>query len=209
MKNVIREQKAGIVSGVVASAIFIYFIQPILNFFSLVFVASSQFIGDAYIDRIYQQASHLETQDYSFLLIMLLLGAFSFALAGISVKLFLIVLRKKKRQDEPTQDKEKNPRSRTTVRAISVAFIFQLQSILMLSIVVANYIQLSVISSFKQHVRILAPYISDLEEEKFISEWSLMNSKGDYQQIYRRLNIIASANKIQLPENKIYSILSL
>ncbi len=66
MINLTTEQKTAIVSGVVASAIFIYFIQPILSFVAYVFVRGSNIVGSAYTDRIYQQVAHLETQDYSF-----------------------------------------------------------------------------------------------------------------------------------------------
>jgi hypothetical protein len=72
-------------------------------------------------------------------------------------------------------------------------------------IAAANYTQLSLISSFRQHMRILSPYVSEQDEKMLYSKWSLMNSREDYVQIYERLNAIALKNGITLPKNRIYS----
>ena len=54
-------------------------------------------------------------------------------------------------------------------------------------VIVGNYTQLSLISSFNQHMRILAPYIDEQTEEQIISEWSLMKTEADYDAVYKTL----------------------
>ncbi|WFC15294.1 hypothetical protein [Aeromonas salmonicida] len=69
--------------------------------------------------------------------------------------------------------------------------------------------QLSLIGSFKQHMRILAPFITSEQEKIIISKWSLMNGSNDYDEIYAELNSIAKNNNIILPSNKIYTLYSI
>ncbi len=141
---------------------------------------------------------------------MFLLGFPASVLLGAAIRILLRPLAKKKGEDEKDDhEKEKDKEPPPSPLRLFVAVLFLLISSFFISLVIANYIQLSTISSFKQHIRIVAPYISDNEEEKLISEWSLINSKDDYQKIYNKLNKIATENGLQLPENKIYSMLSL
>ena len=184
MVNMLKEQKAGILSGVIASAVFIYFIQPILNFSAFVFIRGSEIIGNTYTDRIYQQVAHLETHDYSFLFLMLFLGFPAATLLGASIRITINLFKKRKAEssDEEDQEGEKDEEVDKTkppkiIRALVALLLFSISSFLF-SIVVANFIQLSTISSFKQHIRIIAPYIGDQEEENLVSEWSLINSKN-------------------------------
>ena len=146
---------------------------------------------------------------------MLLLGIPAAALLSASIRITIRIFLKKKPEpsDEEGQEGEQEEGGTKTTPPIMlrvfVALLFLSISSFMFSIVIANFIQLSTISSFKQHIRVIAPYISDHEEEKLISEWSLMSSKQDYQLIYSKLDTIASDNNLELPENKIYSMLSL
>lgn len=69
--------------------------------------------------------------------------------------------------------------------------------------------QLSLISSFTRHMRVLGPYMSPAQERVLYSEWALMESKADYDRIYLQLETIAKKNAIRLPENKIYSLFTI
>ncbi|MGB2985572.1 MAG: hypothetical protein WBE26_06785 [Phycisphaerae bacterium] len=72
-------------------------------------------------------------------------------------------------------------------------------------VVAGNYTQLSLIGSFNQHMRILAPYLDEQAEEELMSEWSSMRSKADYDSLYEKLHDIVQKNGVELPPNKIYS----
>lgn len=65
-------------------------------------------------------------------------------------------------------------------------------------------IVLNATSDFKQHVRIVAPYINEQEEEILLSEWSQMDSLKDYNDIYKKLGTIAEENQLMLKRNLNY-----
>jgi flagellar biosynthesis regulator FlbT len=65
-------------------------------------------------------------------------------------------------------------------------------------------IVLNATSDFKQHVRIVAPYINDQEEEIILSEWSQMDSLVDYNNIYKNLTAIAKEHELVLKRNQNY-----
>ncbi|MEX1129370.1 MAG: hypothetical protein WEB50_12450, partial [Vicinamibacterales bacterium] len=72
-----RRHGAGVIASLVASFLFLYLLNPLLAFFgrSLLYVAA--LLNQAYLNRIYAQAAHLETQDFSFWLISVVAGTFS------------------------------------------------------------------------------------------------------------------------------------
>jgi hypothetical protein len=65
-------------------------------------------------------------------------------------------------------------------------------------------IVLNATSDFKQHVRIVAPYITDQEEEFILSEWSQMDSLDDYNNIYKKLIPISKEHELILKRNQNY-----
>lgn len=70
----------------------------------------------------------------------------------------------------------------------------------------ANNLQLELVTSFKQYMRIIRPYIDSSKEAVIISKWSQMKSRQDYQQVIFEIETIAKENGIILPENTLYSI---
>jgi hypothetical protein len=66
--------------------------------------------------------------------------------------------------------------------------------------------QLRVVSSFKQHMTTIAPYITEQRAKELYSQWTQMRNQQDYQRIYRELNRIAADNHVVLPENVVFSL---
>ena len=62
------------------------------------------------------------------------------------------------------------------------------------------YVDLQLNASFSQRVDALSPYIDPMEERRLRSQWALMKSRADYEQINRRLDELATGANIQLPE---------
>jgi hypothetical protein len=222
-----RRHGASVVASVVASFLFLYLLNPILAFFgrSLLYVAAR--LNQAYLNRIYAQAAHLETQDFSFWLISIVVEIFSLLPLLMALSLLQgsrryishrvvsdVATRRAHDSDRPTATSESDlaqslrRRPWRQVRA-SVAISFCVIGFLPLVfggvIITANYVQLSLISSFRQHIRIVAPYVSDLEMKMLLSEWSRMEGKPDYDRVYDKLRGIAARAGVRLPENKLYS----
>ena len=208
MLNFFKEQKGGIIGGIVASAIFLYFIQPILEYSSHLLINISNIFGNAFSDRLYQQIAHLETQDNAFILVMVLFGMISGVLFSVGIVLMSANYRAHKKDGANEKEKPKAVKRNSKVLKHVLPILIFLLSIFPVISALSIFIQLSTISSFKQHIRIIAPYITNQEEEVIISQWSQIRSKSDYQFIYRKLEGIAIKNKVTLPDNKIYSLLS-
>ena len=202
MIEFIKQQKAGVISGIVASAFFIYFIQPILDFLVTFFFAASNYIGSTYIDGIYQKAAHLETYDFSFIFPASIAGVFSIILITTSALLLFAPFVSSK--DKVTKDKERASKDIPKSASFIAGLLFFIIGIYGASDVASNYVQLSAVSSFKQHLRIIAPYITSDEEEMLISKWSLMKSQNDYYFINSQLESVALKNNIELPVNRLY-----
>jgi cell division protein FtsL len=68
--------------------------------------------------------------------------------------------------------------------------------------VVGEATVLNAITDFKQHIRIVAPYIESKEKDLLISDWSQMRKLDDYNDIYKKLIEIAKENDLKLYKNK-------
>lgn len=205
-----RQNKSGIISGIVASAIFLYFLQPLLELASRVFFRASNFIGSAYVDRIYAQAAHLETQDFSFTIFIIYFGGMAAIILSISIRLILksLITKSNKNENDKDSEKTKTPSPSRLVSA-GLGGALLCVSLFLFSLIAADFTQLSTISSFKQHMRIIAPYVDEQKEEELLSQWSLMENQDDYNNLYLIVHAIAEKDGLKLPENRIYSPLTI
>jgi len=93
---------------------------------------------------------------------------------------------------------------------VVIMFLMMSYALLMLSYAAFTYnLQYSIITSFDQHVRIIAPYIEIREKDVLMSDFSRMQSKKDYERIYEKINKIANGNNLTLPENPSYNFWAL
>ena len=70
--------------------------------------------------------------------------------------------------------------------------------------IVGETIVLNNIGDFKQHIRIITPYISEAQKNELISEWSQMRNVEDYNKLYEELLSISKKNEITLYKNQRY-----
>ena len=227
MINLFRRHRTPIICSIIASMVFLYCLDPILSWLGMLFLRVAEFISSAYLDRIYAEASHLETQNYSFYVVVLIILIFmAFSSTFIRIGFMRITSRSNSKKEKIDNDVSAKDESRNIHNKKSleidpnqsilrkrfngiVLLCFGLFSLTWGSAVIgANYIELILISDFSRHIRILRPYIDDATEEKIISEWCLMSSKNDFTVIKKKIEGIAQDNGIELPENKIYSVLS-
>jgi hypothetical protein len=198
MRAWIDENRGGILAGLVSSVLFLYLLQPFLDLLVHLLVAVASRISTNYLDRIYAQAAHMETQSYSFLLFALLIAGLGGLVAGVATALLSVEIRKSDRIVPRTRI------SRIAHLCFSVFIV-----VLAFGILAGNYLQLSLISTFTRHMRVLGPYLNYTEERVIYSQWGLMENKADYDKVYIRLHKVAEDNKIKLPDNKIYSMLTI
>jgi len=204
MQEFIKKHNTGIFVGLISTMIFIYLLQPILEFVGNSVVNIGSYIGATYVDKIFSQVSHLELMDFGFFffaVMSLVLTAF--------VSLSVILVWKKDKAKSENEDKPKERKASFIYNKILVTFIlFVIFTIFVTSISTKAY-QLSLITSFKQHLRIVSPYITTQEEKKILSNWSLIRTKEDYELVYSQLESIAAKQNLELPDNAIYALDSL
>lgn len=211
--NLEKEHKTGIFCGLISTFIFIYFLQPILDWVSIAVVKVLTITSSAFLDRIYAQAAHLQTQDFSFLWLLFLSSIFAVCIFFIGVIRVsgISILERIRIAMANVSNFPRNPASSYSSKKGSkwyrilsglLLIIFSLSIVVVFS---ANYIQLKTISSFQQHMRIIAPYVDDSEMKTIYSRWSLMKTYSDYEAIYTEIQSHAKQHNIELPENKIYS----
>ena len=216
MQEFLKKNSTPIVIGLISTMLFLYVLQPLLELIGNFSISVASSISSVYVDKIYSQIAHLEIMNYGYFFYMLFVSCFSIVTIAITVTLWkeesknLITETKDHALDQDEllkleskrQPKRRNKKIRFTV-------ISSVITVLSITTISTKTYQLSLLSSFKQHLRIVAPYIDEQKEEKILSDWSLMQSKTDYISIYVKLNEIAKDNNIELPDNTIYSINSI
>lgn len=68
--------------------------------------------------------------------------------------------------------------------------------------------QTRLITSFRQHVASIAPFISEDEEELLISRWTQMQYQDDYKKLFNDMKSIADKNGVVLPPNRVFDLAS-
>lgn len=204
MQELIKKHSTSITVAIVSTIIFMYILQPLLEFIGSKAVSIGGFLGASYVDELFAQVSHLEIMDFSFFFYML----FSVFIAVFFT--FLIISTWQTSKKDGDENKEKiETKTKSTLTKVRSTVIYILFIIFFITMVSTKFYQLSLISSFKQHLRIVAPYMSQQDEKKLLSEWSLIESKKDYDDVNKKMIQLATENNIELPDNKLYSLTSL
>ncbi len=193
--------KVGIISSVIASCIFLVLLEPILRGITAVLFGFGAGLFRAYTDRLFAQAALLAPPESSFELLTMVVG-FIVAL-GIGYTAGRISFWRRvsgaKRRPRPV-DLEKLRRFPWPLLIMDVIAILAL-----IGLTYSHLFQLRVISSFKQHMTAIAPYITDEQVKKLYSDWTQMRGEGDYRKIYTEISRIAAEHDIRLPENIVFS----
>ena len=154
-----------------------------------------------YIDSRYARAAVLQNTTYSYFILSLIFVVVAIAWGEISSKISSSFRGPK--EDKP--DAEAKPIPIWAPYAFLFAKLWVWFYLLMALLFLAGEsIVLNATSDFKQHLRIVAPYITDQEEELVLSEWSQMDSLEDYNNIYKKLIPIAKEHELVLRRNKNY-----
>jgi hypothetical protein len=195
MIQFIKRHFGAFIAGILGTATFLYFIDPIMKFVAEMVIRVYGSISDTFVDSIFAYVSQLETYDYSYYLIhltLLIAGGYAFGWTAA------IWFKSERKNDDA--DVTANPLpGKILASVVLIGF-----AISALSFAAIRSYQFRILSSFKYHMRIVAPYIDQQQEEMIISRWSLMETEAEFDAIYAYLNEVADKNKIELKENRIY-----
>ncbi len=154
-----------------------------------------------YIDSRYARAAVLQSTTYSYFILSLIFVIVAVGWGELSSKISASL----KEEKEEKEENEVKP----IPKWVPYGFLFAKLLIwfylfLALLFLAGESIVLNATSDFKQHFRIVAPYITDQEEEVILSEWSQMDSLEDYNNIYKKLIPIAKEHELILKRNQNY-----
>ena len=157
-----------------------------------------------FIDSRYAKAATLEPTDYSYFLLLLIFVVIVIAWIEITSAV------KKKLSNTPESETKQTPEGETNSPSWVVPAFVVLRIFVWfylgwgLLYVAGESTVLNSVTDFKQHIRILSPYIEPTEKDLLISEWSQMRSAEDYDNIYGKLGSLAEKNNLTLYRNRQY-----
>lgn len=190
-----------LLAGIIGTILFIYFLQPILEFVGNSIVIFYKSFSQSLYNRVFEEMA-IGKPDYDFTIILLFNGiVLSFALGAF---IATVIPRKIKKEKEEIKGKKKKqqeeqiePKKRKNSTLKKVFFgVFFLSTLFFTSL---SYIKHTYIQSFEQKIRIITPYTDTLNKNMLISDFSRMKNYDDYQKIINEIEKIAEKNNIELP----------
>jgi len=181
-----------------------YLLEPIIRIVLRISAEIASLTGRAYFDRNFAQAAMLEERNFGFYGFMIIGTLFTLAALYISM---VLVKRPFRTLSPEEKGKEKQPSffPRKTL-SVAILVLALINAVMFSGVLAGNKLQLSLTSSFQQHMRIIAPYLDEQQEEELFSKWSQMQTEEDYRIIMQELMRIFDENSLQLPRNVLYSI---
>ena len=176
-----------LLAGIIGTILFIYFLQPILEFVGNSIIIFYKSFSQSLYDRIFEEMA-IGKPDYGFTIILL----FNTIFLCVAFSAFIATLIPRKSKSE---NDESTIRNNSTFKTILFGIFFL--TILFFSSL--SYIKHSYIQSFEQKIRIITPYTDSFKKDKLISDFSRMENYEDYQKIMNEIETIAEKNNIELP----------
>lgn len=156
-----------------------------------------------FIDSRYAKAATLEPTNYSYLLLALIFVVIVIVWMEISGAIKKNFIEKTEKEVEDQTNKEKSPHPKWVPAAfIGVRMLVWFYLAWGLLYVAGESTVLNAITDFKQHIRIVSPYIEPKEKDMLLSEWSQMRGLEDYNNIYKKLIDISETNDLTLYRNR-------
>lgn len=206
-----------VIGGVIAGLLVIYFIEPVIHFtWSSITNTSNAYVAGM-IDNAYRDAAVRNPHRFSFIiysnLSTLIFCAMIIAPSGLMMAHLQLKKRFKKitgsndsvENEEADISEEINSVRKLLITmdryVLPVMFLScAIMALLVIKSMFHSYIVFQTTASFNQRLSAISPYISDQEEEELASQWALMVSRSDYENINHRLESFASKNNKSLPD---------
>ncbi|MEZ8775433.1 hypothetical protein [Vibrio sp. 10N.247.310.17] len=197
-----KSVKIGIATGIVASMVFVYCLDPILRIFGNTVVYLSSYVVSGLLDSLYAKSALGVAKDSALSVYSLLIGGITgsfFALLAVAYKL--------RQRVETGQNGDLKVKRKPPLGAL--IFLTFTSVTFMLYNLWITFFQIQVVTSFDQHIRIVRPYIQEHEVDLLQSEFAQMHGENDYLVIQNKLEYIAAENQLLLPDNQVYSMWAL
>jgi hypothetical protein len=189
----------GAIGSLLASAIIKY--TPLL----LSWLGGNAFgLLTKFIDSRYAKAATLETTNYSYFLLVLIFVLIVVAWVEISGTIKRDLGAPVKEEKKKTKEPNKETPKWVSKYFLGVRIFIWFYLAWGLLYIAGESMVLNAVTDFKQHVRIVSPYIDPKEKDMLVSEWSQMRSLDDYNGVYKKMIEISEEHELTLYRNGIY-----
>jgi len=180
-----------------AMILYNFLLQPLFGVTRLIINKLSNSFTIWFTNLIIYRASFGYTDEVGNLFLSLLAGAFT----GISVNAVLRLF-DFRRPSMATEDEKKK---RRRAKILNILFIILLISTILITLLLHLYdyqrnSSSTLIKSFNFRITVLAPSLTEQEEEELRAKWSLMSNKKDYIDINNQFEEYAKRGNIKLPK---------
>jgi len=186
--------RTSVLASVVAAILVIIFIEPILGWIWRLTFSGTTFTFGWFTDRIYQNAA-LGVRNWV-LQGFLSIGFFFFAISSVLRPIVRLYFPQEDSKDATADDyteKKRRPQPVLRIGLRTIGFI----GAIYLSVSIFADLQLN--TSFNQRMTVLAPHLSQEEEEELRAQWALMRSREDYTEVQDLIENKAAKLEIALP----------
>ena len=183
--------RLGVIASIVASFVFIYFVDPLLRSAWAIILFAGRWIYSGITDQIYVNAARGHRDWLGVEFVMFVDGVLSGILTGA-----VVVSLARARWGPATVEG-----LRRTGKRLAVAFVvlFVIVWILATHTAFTALADLRLNTSFSQRLTVLAPKLSDQEHKEFLAMWASMASRRDYERLNAVLEQTASSRGVKLP----------
>lgn len=181
--------RTSILTGLISSAIFLIFFQPIFEFLGKMFVKFTSNFYDGLIDSVYFKAASTGFDDTY--------GSFVAAIfTGIVLGTTITAINwPTKKIDSADKASDVTSRNKNILYSLIIPLVIM---VYFLYISILNYSSHQMYAIFMQRVTAITPYTTDAEIKQINSKWSLMKKKNDYNEINKIIDEIATANQLDI-----------
>jgi len=186
-----------IVSSLVASALFLAFFQPVIEFLSNLVSGILAHIALGMLDSMYQQAALGSERTMLFSIFTVILSV----AVGFSFFPFIYLFVSKTNFGRSMSGTE----SKKTFRVLMIVqCIMSVATILSVFFIVASsFIGVQASATFEQRLSISKPHLTNDQEENILSDWASMQTRADYENIMKNLELLAVQGSWNLPRRLI------
>ena len=199
-----------ILISLVSSTIFLALLKPILLLFWELLRDLSSIMYLSFVDSLYSSAAlgHRNWLDF-IIFTFILLGALMSIFITSFTRRLLAIRRSKLNSNIITNDSlthTPNPKRKFLSRLNKILDKLDIplgiiMIIAFMTLIINAYADLQLNTSFNQRLTVLAPYLTEQEEEVFAAKWASMKCRYDFDKINAEMDVLAQKNNITLPKN--------
>lgn len=210
--------KKRLLTSVIASAIVLIFIKPILEIVWNIIRELSSKSYSGFIDKIYKNAAQGPTNGVDLINFALIVSIYFFIISAaiLFLKIRLEKYLYKAQTDSKSQEElekfltKRREKTEKSIRfytrnakkiLVSLTIYSLIPFVLFFVLYFGTFAELQLNTSFNQRLNAVAPYISAQDLLFLKSKWALMKNRNDFEIINTEIEAIAVSNNLDLPEN--------